>query len=103
MRWRMSSSAMRPPAPVAPAVAINYHACPQASQGVLMSNDAKTEIPENVRVLAAVRGLDRALALAPASVIGAVERGRRIGSFPDEYTPVTELASRFSADPERDA
>ncbi len=69
-----------------------------------MSNDAKPKIaetvPENVRVLAQVRGLERALALAPASVIGAVERGRRIGSFPAKYTPVTELASRFSADPE---
>ena len=90
-------------APVAPAVAINYHADPQASQGVIMSNDAKVEIPENVRVLAEVRGLGRALALAPASVIGAVERGRRIGAFPAEYTPLTELASRFSADPEADA
>jgi hypothetical protein len=94
---------MRPPARVAPAIAINYHAGPQASQGVVMSNDAKVEIPENVRVLAEVRGLGRALALAPASVVGAVERGRRIGSFPEKYTPVTELASRFSADPEGDA
>jgi hypothetical protein len=50
-----------------------------------------------------VRGLGPALALAPASVVGAVERGRRIGSFPEKYTPVTELASRFSADPEGDA
>ena len=94
---------MRQPALVAPAVAINYHAGPLLSQGVVMSNDAKLEIPENVRVLAEVRGLGRALALAPASVVGAVERGRRIGSFPDKYTPLTELASRFSADPEGDA
>jgi hypothetical protein len=89
--------------PVASAVDINYHAGLYASQGVVMSNDAKPEIPENVRVLAEIRGLARALALAPASVIGAVERGRRIGAFPDKHTPVTELASRFSADPEGDA
>jgi hypothetical protein len=94
---------MRQPALVAPAIAINYHAGLDASQGVVMSNGAKVEIPENVRVLAKLRGLDRALALAPASVVGAVERGRRIGSFPATYTPLTELASRFSADPESDA
>ena len=62
-----------------------------------MANDAKPEIDEKVRVLAAVRGLDRALALAPDSVVGAVERGRRIGSFPPSYTPVTEPAVRFAA------
>jgi hypothetical protein len=98
---------MRRPAPVAPAVAINYHAAPDASQGVVMANDAKTKIletvPETVRVLAELRGLARTLAFSPDSVIGAVERGRRIGSFPDAYTPLTELASRFSADPEGDA
>jgi hypothetical protein len=88
---------------VAPAVAINYHAGLDASQGVVMSNDAKPNDPETVRVLTELRGLGRAFALAPASVIGAIERGRRIGSFPDAYTPVTELASRFSADPEGDA
>jgi len=58
---------------------------------------------DKIRVLAEWRGLGRALALAPASVISAVERGRRIGSFPDAYTPLTELASRFSADPEAGA
>jgi hypothetical protein len=68
-----------------------------------MANDAKPEISETVRVLAELRGLAHTLAFSPDSVVGAVERGRRIGSFPDNYTPVTELASRFSADPEGDA
>jgi hypothetical protein len=67
-----------------------------------MTNNAADEA-EKIRVLAEWRGLGRALALAPASVTGAIERGRRIGSYPDKYTPVTELASRFSADPEADA
>jgi hypothetical protein len=67
-----------------------------------MADDANDEA-EKIRVLAQWRGLGRALALAPASVTGAIERGRRIGSFPDTFTPVTELASRFSADPEGDA
>jgi hypothetical protein len=67
------------------------------------ADNAKPEVNEKVRVLAEVRGLGRALALAPDSVVGAVERGRRIGSFPQNYTPVTEPAIRFAAEPEDDA
>ena len=62
-----------------------------------MANDTTAEIDEKVRVLAEVRGLGRALALAPDSVVGAIERGRRIGSFPQNYTQVTEPAVRFAA------
>jgi len=67
-----------------------------------MAND-KTDEAEKIRVLAEWRGLGRALALAPASVTGAIERGRRIGSFPDKFTAVTEPATRFAAEPEADA
>jgi hypothetical protein len=84
---------------VAPAIPINYHAVVDASQGVVMANDEA----EKIRVLAEWRGLGRALALAPASVTGAIERGRRIGSLPDTYTPLTEPAVHFAADPEADA
>jgi hypothetical protein len=68
-----------------------------------MANDAKTDEAEKILMLAQWRGLGRALELAPASVVGAIERGRRIGSFPEKYTPVTEPAVRFSADPGTDA
>jgi hypothetical protein len=68
-----------------------------------MANDATAEIDEKVRVLAEVRGLGRALALAPDSVVGAIERGRRIGSFPASFTQVTEPAVRFAAAPGDDA
>ena len=67
-----------------------------------MAND-KADESEKIRVLAEWRGLGRALALAPASVTGAIERGRRIGSFPDNFTPVTEPAVRFTAEPGADA
>jgi hypothetical protein len=67
-----------------------------------MANDATTDEAEKIRLLAQWRGLERALALAPESVTGAVERGRRIGSFPDKYTPVTEPATRFAAEPGAD-
>jgi hypothetical protein len=73
------------------------------SQGVegsiVMTDDAKPDA-EKIRMLAEWRGLGRALALAPESVNGAIERGRRIGSLPDSFTPVTEPAVRFAADPE---
>jgi hypothetical protein len=65
-----------------------------------MANDAKADEAEKIRVLAEWRGLGRALELAPGSVTGAIERGRRIGSYPEKYTPVTEPAVRFTADPE---
>jgi hypothetical protein len=74
-----------------------------ASQGVIMANDAKADGAEKIRMLAEWRGLGRALALAPDSVVGAIERGRRIGSFPATYTPVTEPATRFAAAPDGDA
>jgi len=90
-------------APVAPATAINYHAGVYASQGGVMANDAKANEAEKIRVLAAWRGLGRALELSPASVAGAIERGRRIASFPEKFTPVTEPATRFTADPKADA
>jgi hypothetical protein len=85
------------PAPVAPAVAVNYHAGLDASQGVVMANDANADEADKIRMLAEWRGLGRALALAPDSVTGAIERGRRIGSLPESYTPVTEPAVRFTA------
>jgi hypothetical protein len=87
----------RTPAQVAPAVAINYHAGVDASQGVDMANDANADEAEKIRMLAQWRGLDRALALAPDAVTGAIARGRRIGSLPEKYTPVTEPAVRFAA------
>jgi hypothetical protein len=68
-----------------------------------MANDAAAGEAEKIRVLAHWRGLGSALALAPASVIGAIERGRRIASFPEKFTPVTEPATRFAADPKADA
>ncbi len=88
---------------MAPAIAINYHAAVDASQGVIMATDAKTDEAEKIRMLAEWRGLGRALALAPESVTGAIERGRRIGSFPANFTPVTEPATRFAAAPGDDA
>ncbi|HEY1541862.1 MAG TPA: hypothetical protein VGG01_05590 [Xanthobacteraceae bacterium] len=68
-----------------------------------MANDAKADEVEKIRVLAQWRGLGHALALAPASVTGAIERGRRIGSYPEKFTPVTEPATRFAADPGAEA
>jgi len=67
-----------------------------------MSDDGKPK-PETLRAIAEMRGLGRALAHAPASVIAAFERGRRIRSFPEGFSPLTDPANRFSADPEGNA
>jgi hypothetical protein len=67
-----------------------------------MSADRKTAGPsaETVRVIAELRGLGRVQALSPDIVAAAFERGRRpIGSFPKNFSPVTEPASRFTVTP----
>jgi len=57
---------------------------------------------EHMRFIAELRGLGRMYALSPDTFTAAFVRGRRpIGSFPATYSPVTEPASRFSAEPER--
>jgi hypothetical protein len=63
-----------------------------------MSKD--TETPEILRALVEMHGLGRAHALFPDIVATAFERGRRpIGSFPENFSPLTEPASRFTAKP----
>jgi len=64
-----------------------------------MSADSKTAGPsaETVRLVAELRGLGRVHALSPDIVATAFERGRRpIGSFPKNFSPTTEPASRFT-------
>jgi len=57
---------------------------------------------EHMRFIAELHGLGRTWQKFPDTVTTAFARGRRrIGSFPDKYSPVTEPAGRFSADPER--
>jgi hypothetical protein len=74
-----------------------------ASQGIIMT-DSHPENADTLRAIAALRGLGRALALFPDTVATAFERGRRpIGSFPDNFSPLTEPASRFAAEPETGA
>ena len=59
---------------------------------------------EHMRLLAELRGLERTLEKFPDVVTTAFVRGRRpIGSFPENFSPVTEPAGRFAADPERGA
>jgi hypothetical protein len=89
-------------APVAPAVGVNYHGVPIASQGMIMSKSTKPEAPpaDIMRALVEMRGLDRAYEKFPETVTTAFERGRRpIGSFPENFSPLTEPASRFAAEP----
>ena len=57
---------------------------------------------EQMRFLAELHGLGRTYDRYPDVVTTAFVRGRRrIGSFPQKYSPVTEPASTFAADPER--
>ncbi len=57
---------------------------------------------DQIRLLAELRGLGRTFEKFPDTVTTAFVRGRRpIGSFPDNFSPVTEPAGRFSADSER--
>jgi hypothetical protein len=66
-----------------------------------MANDSKPEIADTVRALVALRGLGRTFSLYPDIVTSAFERGSRpIGSFPAKFTPTTDPANRFAADPE---
>jgi hypothetical protein len=65
-----------------------------------MSQDTKAETPpsEILHALVEMRGLGRAYALYPDIVAAAFERGRRpIGSFPENFSPLIEPASRFAA------
>ena len=65
-----------------------------------MSKNGEAESAELLRALCEGRGLDRALALFPEIVAAAFARGRRpIGSFPEKFSPTTEPASRFAAQP----
>ena len=61
-----------------------------------MDTDQKSA--EVMRAIAERRGLGRALALAPETVMAAFERGRPIRSFPEGFSPLTDLASTFAAD-----
>ena len=64
-----------------------------------MTADSKTASPsaETVRLVAELRGLGRVQALFPDIIAAAFERGRRpIGSFPKNFSPATEPASRFT-------
>jgi hypothetical protein len=56
---------------------------------------------EQMRLLAELRGLGRTFEKFPDTVTTAFVRGRRpIGSFPKEFSAVTEPAGRFSAQAE---
>jgi hypothetical protein len=89
------------PAPVAPAFAVNYHVVTVATQGVIMSENDKARADDNLRAAVEMRGLGRAFALFPDIVATAFERGRRpIGSFPENFSPLTEPAARFVPVPE---
>jgi hypothetical protein len=70
----------------------------------MMSTDGKAESPsaEILHALIEMRGLGRAYAHYPDIVTAAFERGRRpIGSFPENFSPLTEPASRFTARTEK--
>ena len=68
-----------------------------------MTDDTVAD-PDHMRFIAELRGLGRVYELFPDTFTGAFVRGRRpIGSFPDKFSPLTEPASRFAAEPERDA
>ena len=56
---------------------------------------------EQMRYIAELHGLGRTYDKFPDTVTTAFVRGRRrIGSFPDTYSPVTEAAGRFSSQAE---
>jgi hypothetical protein len=56
---------------------------------------------EQMRFIAELHGLGRTYDKFPDTVTTAFVRGRRrIGSFPEKYSPVTEPAGRFSAQAE---
>jgi hypothetical protein len=66
-----------------------------------MSNDKTPEPADVIQALCETHGLGRAYQLFPDIVTAAFARGRRpIGSFPPGFSPLTEPASRFSAEPE---
>jgi hypothetical protein len=66
-----------------------------------MSDDTAPNA-EQMRFIAELHGLGRTLEKFPEAVTTAFVRGRRpISSFPKEYSPVSEPAGRFAADPER--
>ena len=57
---------------------------------------------DHMRFLAELRGLGRVYELFPDTFTAAFVRGRRpIGSFPEQFSPLTEPAGRFAAEPER--
>jgi len=65
-----------------------------------MSKDAKAGNPsaEILHALIEMRGLGRAYSRYPDIVTAAFERGRRpIGSFPENFSALTEPASHFTA------
>ena len=65
-----------------------------------MDADSERVGPEFIRALCEMRGLGRALALFPDTVAAAFARGSRpIGSFPDAFSPTTEPACPFTAEP----
>jgi hypothetical protein len=67
----------------------------------MMSNDTAPERADVMHALCEAHGLGRAYALFPEIVSGALVRGRRpIGSLPDRFSPLTEPAGRFSAEPD---
>ena len=56
---------------------------------------------DQMRFIAQLRGLGPTFGKFPDAVTTAFVRGGRpIGSFPDTFSPVTEPAGRFAADPE---
>ncbi len=56
---------------------------------------------EQMRFIAELHGLGRTYEKFPDTVTTAFVRGRRrIGSFPDNFSPLTEPAGCFAADPE---
>jgi hypothetical protein len=70
---------------------------------MIMSSDSKPDTPpaDIMRALVEMRGLDRTYEKFPETVRAAFERGRRpIGSFPENFSPLTEPASRFAPEPE---
>jgi hypothetical protein len=65
-----------------------------------MSEQSETDATQWVRGLAQARGLDRALALYPATVAAAVARGvTAMSPLPAEFSTLTEPAGGF--DPEK--
>ena len=69
-----------------------------------MSKDGKAENPsaEILQALIEMRGLGPTYARYPDIVTAAFERGRRpIGSFPEDFSPLTEPASLFTVRTEK--